>query len=281
MSIISRLRGDVEAARWARENGGVWALKDRVFALNGFLFDVEKALGIGPFSYPFDVSPESEVARTLKRLKERLADPNIAWPRFEDGQPVLIGSLALSRDQVIEVGEIGLCEDVFTLRGKTQDKRRLDACFVYAKGERVKRPDPHPTGMDGKPIEVGEFVWATWQFMENEAVKVNGTMQTRSKVVDKWIKYRVLEILPDGKCRLLDVEVPTSETILKPEKLTHSEPDTWEKLERDSDESPFNYCRKVGHHLDTFEDAEEFKSKDLLRRAMELVKRERSERDAR
>ena len=55
------------------------------------------------------------------------------------------------------------------------------------------------------------------------------------------------------------------------EYLTHERPDSWERLEEHKDLSPFDYCKKVGHKLDTFEDAERFKSRDLVRRAKALA----------
>ena len=59
----------------------------------------------------------------------------------------------------------------------------------------------------------------------------------------------------------------------KPSKLTHEQPDTWERIEEDKGLNPFDYCKKVGHKLWTFDNAEEFKASDLVRRAKKLAER--------
>lgn len=59
--------------------------------------------------------------------------------------------------------------------------------------------------------------------------------------------------------------------------LTHTKPelpDSWGRLEGDSKLDPFSYCKKVEHHLFTFDNAEEFKSADLVRRAKALAEKE-------
>lgn len=50
-------------------------------------------------------------------------------------------------------------------------------------------------------------------------------------------------------------------------------PDSWDRLEEDAGKNPFSYCRDVGHRLDTCEDAEYYKAKDIVRRARKLAKR--------
>lgn len=58
-----------------------------------------------------------------------------------------------------------------------------------------------------------------------------------------------------------------------PDQLTHEQPDTWERIEEDKGLNPFDYCKKVGHKLWTFDNAEEFKSSDLVRRCRALAER--------
>lgn len=53
--------------------------------------------------------------------------------------------------------------------------------------------------------------------------------------------------------------------------------DSWERIEEDKDLNPFDYCKKVGHKLWTFDNAEEFKACDLVRRCRALAERERGE----
>lgn len=60
----------------------------------------------------------------------------------------------------------------------------------------------------------------------------------------------------------------------KPSKLTHEQPDTWERLEEDAGKNPFDYCKDVGHRLDTCENSEAYKARDLVRRCRALVEKE-------
>lgn len=58
--------------------------------------------------------------------------------------------------------------------------------------------------------------------------------------------------------------------------LTHERPqiDSWERLEQDAGKNPFDYCRDVGHRLDTCENSEAYKARDLVRRCKELARKE-------
>lgn len=58
--------------------------------------------------------------------------------------------------------------------------------------------------------------------------------------------------------------------------VTHAKPeppDSWERIEEDKGLNPFDYCKKVGHKLFTFDNAEEFKASDLVRRCKALAER--------
>lgn len=56
-------------------------------------------------------------------------------------------------------------------------------------------------------------------------------------------------------------------------KFTHQRPDTWGRLEDDAWKNPFDYCKDVGHRLDTCENSEAYKARDLVRRARKLAER--------
>lgn len=58
--------------------------------------------------------------------------------------------------------------------------------------------------------------------------------------------------------------------------LTHERPDSWERLEEDANKNPFDYCKDVGHRLDTCENSEAYKARDLVRRARALAGRDGS-----
>lgn len=65
----------------------------------------------------------------------------------------------------------------------------------------------------------------------------------------------------------------TDETWAYPDLVTHERPeiDSWERLEEDADKNPFDYCKGVGHKLDTCENSEAYKSRDIVRRAKALA----------
>ncbi|WP_317415118.1 hypothetical protein [Thermophilibacter provencensis] len=70
-----------------------------------------------------------------------------------------------------------------------------------------------------------------------------------------------------------DVGDGTSEHFL-PSQLTHERPESWERLEEDAGKNPFDYCKDVGHRLDTCENSEAYKARDLVRRAKALAERD-------
>ena len=47
--------------------------------------------------------------------------------------------------------------------------------------------------------------------------------------------------------------------------------DSWERLEEDAGKNPFDYCKGVGHRLDTCENSEAYKARDIVRRARALA----------
>lgn len=56
-------------------------------------------------------------------------------------------------------------------------------------------------------------------------------------------------------------------------RFTHQRPESWERLEEDAGKNPFDYCKDVGHRLDTCENSEAYKARDLVRRARKLAER--------
>lgn len=111
--------------------------------------------------------------------------------------------------------------------------------------------------VDGMPLREGEHVYH---------------VETGAELVVK-------ELPKPGEYQAVVVfALPTSPashlTSFDPDRLTHERPDSWERLEEDRDLNPFDYCKKVGHHLDTCENAERYKSRDLVRRCRALAEKE-------
>lgn len=101
---------------------------------------------------------------------------------------------------------------------------------------------------DGLALRDGETVWGV----------DSGTRYTVEKITD--------ELIPI-KCR----SEMGSTVSLCPSQLTHQRPDSWERLEEDAGKNPFDYCKDVGHRLDTCENSEACKARDLVRRARKLA----------
>ncbi len=252
----------------------------------------------------------AETADTGKRaLSEREREILDMWPKFEDGEPVMIG------DGVDGLGgeiiEVYIAENAAAIWNNAANHMHLRP------GERVKRPAPDVLDADGVPIKVGDTVWhedgselhvigfgdvqdgETMLVVEYAAgptkwgeVRCLSVTHTRPapKVLDAdgvrirevdtvWIipaltdtpdePHEVIGINRWGEV-LLEFHTERS-TGVKGEYLTHTRHDSWERLEEDAGEDPFRYCKTVGKRLDTFDNAEVFKSADIVRRAKKLA----------
>lgn len=110
---------------------------------------------------------------------------------------------------------------------------------------------------DGKPLREGETVYK---------VGGDGTAYVFDGMSDNIDGLAMLH--HDGK--------PYIGTGLRVDQLTHERPDSWERLEEDAGKNPFDYCKDVGHRLDTCENSEAYKARDLVRRARALAKSDAS-----
>lgn len=139
-------------------------------------------------------------------MEQRILD---MWPKFEDSSYVWFGdaySDAECRDKEVEVIEF--------------DGRRVyiagnkGLCTMFIPGERVKRPEPKVLDADGVEIKVDDTVWLK-----------DGT----ELLVEEVNRYGARCF--DGEKRMT----------LDPKSLTHTQPDSWERLERDADNVPCGY----------------------------------------
>ena len=164
------------------------------------------------------------------------------WPRFEDGECVMIGDEAMSNNnERFIVQRIEARHRKWMLNDSVTEGHYLNG----KRGERVKRPAPKVLDADGVEIEVGDTVW-TLDGLEGVVTKVEDSAA--------YIAY--------------ESDYAQREEAAN---LTHTRPDSWERLEEDRDLNPFDYCKRVGHRLDTCENAERYKSRDLIRRAKKLA----------
>ena len=180
--------------------------------------------------------------RRLTERERRILD---MWPRFEDTEePVMIG------DEVDGLGgeiiEVYIAENAAAIWNNFANHMHLSP------GERVKRPAPKVLDADGVPIKVDDTVWHE----DGSELHVIGFGDAQDGETMLVVKYAAGPT-KWGEVRCLSV--------------THTRPDSWEQLEEDAGEDPFRYCKTVGKRLDTFDNAEVFKSADIVRRAKKLA----------
>lgn len=158
------------------------------------------------------VCEDMEAAHVTKWLKltERERQILAMWPRFEDGEPVMIG------DEVDGLGgeiiEVYIAEDAADIWNNYGNHMNLSL------GERVNRPAPKVLDAEGVEINVGDTVWY-------RDLCTMGSMR----------KATVIGFDENN----LDVKIATLEGeagktwYIDPKKITHVQLDSWERLEED------------------------------------------------
>lgn len=154
-------------------------------------------------------------------LHKRLMPPGMEWPRFDDGERVEFGSAV--------DGLGGPCEKfIFTrsMGGVCQLQDAGGRMVNVLHGGRVKRQKPEVLGADGLPIKIGDTVYL-----------ISGSEP-----------YRV-ERLPqrkDGMIAVYGLESKREKLYCYyPDNLTHTQPDTQERIDEDAKLDPCEYVRIV------------------------------------
>ena len=149
-----------------------------------------------------------EMQANMRDAEARLMPEGVEWPRYEDGEPVRVGDEFMGKDgktyTVHQVQFIGKC---FSLYDFCDRKAQFNAFY----GERAKRPAPKVLDADGVEIREGETVYVLGF---GEPLTVKG-------------------FADDG--RVLMSFHDEDSLGYKPSKLTHEQPDTWERLYLDMD----------------------------------------------
>lgn len=129
------------------------------------------------------------------------------WPRFEDGEPVMIG------DEVDGLGgeiiEVYIAENAAAIWNNYANHMHLSP------GERVKRPAPEVLDADGVPIKVDDTVWHE----DGSELHVIGFGDAQDGETMLVVEYAAGPT-KWGEVRCLSV--------------THTRPDSWERLEMDA-----------------------------------------------
>ena len=178
----------------------------------------------------------AEAADTGKRvLTEREREILDMWPRFEDGEPVMIG------DGVDGLGgeiiEVYIAENAAAIWNNSANHMHLSP------GERVKRPAPEVLDADGVEIKVGDTVWHHSGFAHGVVTSIDaGSLMGTVRYVNGGVEFR--DAAKD---------------------LTHTRPDSWERLEEDARE--FARDNQLPHDVDQ----RERDAVDLIRRAKKLA----------
>lgn len=183
--------------------------------------------------------------RRLTERERRILD---MWPRYEDGEPVMIG------DGVDGLGgeiiEVYIAENAAAIWNNYANHMHLSP------GERVKRPAPEVLDADGVPIKVDDTVWHE-DGSELHVIGFGGAQDGETMLVveyaagpTKW-----------GEVRCLSV--------------THTRPDSWEQLEEDIAKYPCRYAEEVkGSKFNSCSECpwhSEVMARDIVRRAKALA----------
>lgn len=184
-------------------------------------------------------------------------------PRFEDGEVVGVREYEdIQGYCVYDDGEFFV----------TTPNRSID----YAAGERVERPAPEALGADGKPIVEGETVWldeahsrcaGSCGFEDGNKYSLCGIERQEMLTVED------AHIEVDGREY---VRVCTYGAWCHASWLTHTPPETQERIDDDATLSPREYYNAhIGHDVGLKDDEEVAVAMvhDLLRRQRELDKR--------
>lgn len=166
-----------------------------------------------------------------------------------DGVPIRVGDTVwdTNGDELV----IGALED----GGNTVTCRHVDVgdgILTHGMWSPSDLTHRHPVlDADGVPIKVGDTVYLLPGEWCGEYplyfYRAGDEMVVKELCPDHEVEG-VLRCAGDGNCDCFPL----------PCQLTHTkpEPDTWERIEEDKDLNPFDYFKKVGHKLWTFDNAE-------------------------
>ena len=188
--------------------------------------------------------PDGEADTGKRVLTERERLILDMWPKFEDGEPVMIGDEATSnKNQRFTVKRIEFRHGKWMLNDSVTEGHYLNG----KSGEPFKRPAPKVLDADGVEIKVGDTVWHHSGFAHGVVTSIDaGSLMGTVRYVNGVVEFR--DAAKD---------------------LTHTCPDSWERLESDAALSPADYVEKRGLRTDLY--AYQEMPIDLVRRAKALA----------
>lgn len=197
----------------------------------------------------------AEAADTGKRvLTEREREILDMWPKFEDGEPVMIGDEATNnKNQRFMVKRIEFRHGKWMLNDSVTEGHYLNG----KSGERVKRTAPKVLDADGVEIKMGDTVWHHSGFAHGVVTSIDaGSLMGTVCYFNGYAEFR--DAAKD---------------------LTHTRPDSWERLEEDASKEPclyFGFEDKLcgdgaGCPANKLGNCSKLKASDLIRRAKKLA----------
>ena len=199
-------------------------------------------------------------------------------PMDEHGEPVQLGEHI---DDKVR-GDIDVSRISYTANGHYFNNShnsagtRIAKRITYAPGERVKRPAPEVLGADGLPIKDGETVWldeahsrcaGSCGFEDGNEYSLCGIERQEMLTVED------AHIEVDGREY---VRVCTCGALCHASWLTHTPPDTQQRIDDDASLPPREYYNAhIGHDVGLKDDEEVVVAMvhDLLRRQRRVIAR--------
>lgn len=179
------------------------------------------------------------------------------WPKYEDGGYVMPGDVAVANNGAKK----GRAFTVLSVRVNTVGVCLTDCDGSYwnykAGDRRVKRPEPKVLDADGVEVHLGDTVYES-----------NG----QSGIV--------IAVHPSTRCVDLRQEGCVA-CAMDAKRLTHTRPDSWERLEEDAKKGNCEYRGRSqsscdGCYLNGKSGCDEYVRIDLVRRAKKLAEKEAS-----
>lgn len=174
--------------------------------------------------------------RLFEELDKRLMPKGMEWPKFEDGEKV--DTRSCNETYVTRNGETHtLCgvqflgKDIFICDGKLDN----NVCLSH-KGivDRVKREPEKVLDSDGVEIKKGDTVYC---IATDEQLRDMGLLY-ENELKGKLIVKGFYSVYGKDKGYVCFYGTPYD---LEPKHLTHKEPDSWDKLEKDACKSQCSY----------------------------------------
>lgn len=189
------------------------------------------------------MNPADAIAKLAKgeiewsELEEAIDRYFLRKPLGDDGEPVQLGDTVVDklRGEVLVTRMSWVGKGVYFNDSHNRSGKKLRTSRIaYAPGERVRRPEPQVLDADGVPIEVGDTVY--W----------------RSSCTKRWYEHTVSRIgqVPESvREEYPDVAhaVYFGERSWMPnDRLTHREPDSQERIDRDALKNEYLYWGCTG-----------------------------------